>query len=78
MFGYNDSAVNSSVTRHKKMHKRNVALYFHRANDDIEAKIIAYYFINVKINPADVLGKYWVHNSVWSTLKSRFFGNETL
>ena len=55
------------------MHKKYVALSFHRVREDIAAKIITYHFVNVKINPADVLSKNWAHYSVWETLKPLLF-----
>ena len=73
MFGDNDSVVNSSMTPFGKIHKRHVALSFHRVREAIAAKIISYQFINGKINPADILSKHWAHHNVWPTLKPLLF-----
>lgn len=58
MFGDNKSAVDSSMTPHRKIYERHVALSFHRVREAIAAKIISYHFIDGKDNPADVLSKY--------------------
>ena len=73
MSGGNDSAVNSSMTPHGNVHKRHVALSFHRVRESIAAKIISYHFVNGKINPACVLGKNWSHHFAWPTLKPHLF-----
>ena len=69
MFGDNRSVVDSSMTPHAKIHKRHVALSFHRVREAIAAKIIGYYFINGEINPADILSKHWGHAQVWPILQ---------
>ena len=69
MFGDNKSVVDSSMTPHAKIHKRHVALSFHRVREAIAAKIIGYHFINGNINPADILSKHWGHAQVWSILQ---------
>ena len=58
MFGDNRSVVDISITPHAKIHKRHIALFFHRVREAIAAKIIRYHFINGEINPADILSKY--------------------
>ena len=73
MFEDNDSVVNISMTPQGKIHKRHVALSFHRVREAIAAKIIYYHFINGKINPAGILSKNWAHHCVWSTLKPLLF-----
>jgi hypothetical protein len=73
VFGDNDSVVNSSMTPFGKIHKRHVALSFHRGREAIAAKIVSYQFINGKINPADILSKHWDHHNVWPTLKPLLF-----
>ena len=64
MFGDNDSIVNSKMTSQGKIHKRHLALSFHRVREAMSAKIISYHFINGKINPACVLSKHLAHHSV--------------
>ena len=69
MFGDNKSAVDSSMTPHAKIHKRHVALSFHCVSEAIASKIVACYFINVEINPSNILIKHWGHAHVWPILK---------
>ena len=73
MFGDNKSVVDSSMTPHAKIHKRHVALSFHRVREAIVAKIVGYHFINGNINPADVLSKHWGHSQVWPILQPLLF-----
>ena len=73
MFGDNKSAVDSSMTPHGKIHKRHVALSFHRVREAIAAKIASYHFIDGKDNPADALSKHWAHNDIWPLLKAILF-----
>ena len=61
------------MTPHGKIHKRHVALSFHRVREAIAAKIISYHFIDGKDNPADVLSKHWAHNDIWPLLKAILF-----
>ena len=70
MFGDNDSVFNSSMNPQGNIHKRNVALSFHRVREAIAAKIISYHFISGKMNPVDILSKHWDHHCVWPTLKT--------
>ena len=58
IFGDIDSVVNSIMTLQGKIHKRHVALSFHRVREAIAAKIMSYQFISGKINPVDILSKY--------------------
>ena len=71
MFGDHGRLFHSSVTPQGKIHKRHVALFFHRVREAIAAKIISCYFINGKINSADVLSEHWAHQCTWPTLKPR-------
>ena len=73
VLGCNDSVVNSSITPHGKTHKSHVALSFYRVRKATSAKIITYYFINGKINPADILSKHWARHSVWKILNPLLF-----
>jgi len=73
MFGDNKSVVDSSITPHAKLHKRHMALSFHRVREAITVKIIAFYHIVGETNPADILSKHWGYSSVWSLLKALMF-----
>ena len=73
MFGDNRSVVDSSMTPHAKIHKRHVALSFHRVREAIAAKIVGYYFMPGEINPADILSKHWGYSQVWTMLQPLLF-----
>ena len=73
MFGDNKSVVDSSMTPNGKLHKRHIALSFHRVRESIAAGIVNYLFIDGKHNPADALSKHWAHNDIWPTLKPILF-----
>ena len=65
VFGDNESVVNSSMKRDSRLHKRHVALSFHRVRESIAARITRFFHIPGKINPADMLTKAvgWVLHS---------------
>ena len=73
MFGDNRSVVDSSMTPHAKIHKRHVALSFHRVREAIAANIIDYFFIPGEINPADILSKHWGYQQTWTMLQPLLF-----
>ena len=52
------------MTLHAKICKRHAALSFHWEREAIAAKTIDYYFIPRKINPVDILSKYWEYPQV--------------
>ena len=68
-FGDNDIIVTGSTTPHVKIHKRRVALSFHRIREYIASEIITYHFIRGMINPADILSKHWRHAKFCTALK---------
>ena len=61
------------MTPNGKIHKRHIALSFHRVRESIAAGIVTYQFIDVKHNLEDVLNKHWAHNYIWATLKPILF-----
>ena len=46
---------------------------FYRVMEAIEAKTVAYHFVNGKINTIDILSKYGDHHRVLPTLKPVLF-----
>ena len=64
MFGDYKSAVDSSMTLNGKIHKRHVALSFHRVRTSTASGIFKYQFIDGKHNQADVLSEYWAHDDI--------------
>jgi hypothetical protein len=73
MFGDNESVVNSSSIPHAKLHKRHVALSFHRVRQAIASKFVGFYFLPGVDNPADILSKHWSYASNWENLKCLLF-----
>jgi hypothetical protein len=73
MFGDNKSVVDSSVKIHSKLHKRHTALSFHRVREAVAAKIIGFFHLDGKRNPADVLSKHWGYAAVWPFLQPLLF-----
>jgi hypothetical protein len=39
----------------------------------IAAKILGYFWIGGKQNPANIVGKHWIYPQVWHILKSLLF-----
>ena len=73
MFGDNESVVNSSSKLHAKLHKRHTALSFHRVREAIAAKIIGFFHVEGKRNPADILSKHWAYSAVWPFMQPLLF-----
>jgi hypothetical protein len=59
MFGDNESVVQSSTIPTGKLHKRHIALSWHRVRESIAAKILYFIHIPGAINPSDMLSKHW-------------------
>jgi hypothetical protein len=75
MFGDNQEVVTNSTIPHSSLNKRHNALSYHRVREIFAAKILGYYWIDGKKNPADVVSKHWGHQQVWHLLKPLFFFN---
>ena len=73
MFGDNQSVVTNSTIPHSSLNKRHNALSYHRVREMIAAKILGYYWIDGKNNPADIVSNHWGYPQVWHTLKSLLF-----
>jgi hypothetical protein len=74
MFGDNKTVVESSIRPHAKLHKRHMALSFHRVLEaSIAAKIIGFYHVDGVLNPADILSKHWGYQQVWKLLRPLLF-----
>ena len=66
MFGDDLAVINSSAIPDDTLKKRHNALSYHRVREAIAAKIIKFYHIDGKGNPADFLTKFldsrtWEH-----------------
>ena len=73
MFGDNQSVVNTSSIPYAKLHKRHVALSYHRVREAVAARILRFHHVRGDRNPADVLSKHWAYSAIWAILKTRLF-----
>ena len=73
MFGDNESVVNSSNRPEAKLHKRHVALSFHRVRVAAASNMLSFIHIDGPMNPADILSKHWGYQQVKSLLKPLTF-----
>jgi hypothetical protein len=73
MFGDNQSAVANSTLPHSSLNKQHNALAYHHVRETIAAKVLGYYWIDGKNNPADVVSKHWGYQQVWQLLKPLLF-----
>jgi hypothetical protein len=73
MFGDNQAVVTNSSIPHSSLNKRHNALSYHRVREMIAAKILGYYWIDGKSNPADIVSKHWSYPQVWHLLKPLLF-----
>jgi hypothetical protein len=76
MFGDNKTVVESSIRPHAKLHKRHMALSFHRVREAIAAGIVGFYHVDGVRNPADILSKHWGYQQVWKLLRPLLFWPE--
>ena len=73
MFGDNQAVVTNSTIPHSTLNKRHNALAYHRVREMIAAKVLGYYWIDGKSNPADIVSKHWGYQQVWPLLKPILF-----
>ena len=73
VFGDNASTVHSATVPHAKLHKRHVALSFHRVREAIAAGFMAMFHLSGENNPADILSKHWGYSQVWKLLQPLLF-----
>jgi hypothetical protein len=59
MFGDNQAVVMNSAIPHSFLNKHHNALSYHHVREMIAAKILGYYWIDGKLNPADIVSKHW-------------------
>lgn len=73
MFGDNQSVITSSTIPHSSLSKRHNALSYHRVREAIVAKILRFFKIDGKDNPADVLSKHCGHPQMWPHVQPLLF-----
>ena len=72
MFGDNESMVNSSKNLYSKLTKYHNALSYHCVREAIASGFLKFTYIPGKINPADILSKYWSYSDVKDLLLTVF------
>jgi hypothetical protein len=74
MFGDNQQllVMNSSIP-HSSLNKRHNALSYHMVREMIAAKSLGYYWIDGKLNPADIVSSHWSYPQIWALLKPLLF-----
>ena len=75
MFGDNQAVVTNSTIPHSTLSKRHNALAYHRVREAIAAKILGYYWIDGKCNPADIVSKHWGYQQVYKLLQPILFSS---
>jgi hypothetical protein len=73
MFGDNQSVITNSTLPHSALSKRHNALSYHRVREAIAAKILKFYYISGKKNPADVLSKHSGVQDFWPHVQPLLF-----
>jgi hypothetical protein len=73
LFGDNQAVVNNSVIPHSTLSKRHNALSYHRVREAIAAGMVNFYWIDGKVNPADIVSKHWAYPQVWHMLQPILF-----
>jgi hypothetical protein len=73
LFGDNEAVWKNATVPHSSLKKRHNALSYHRVREAIAAKIIGFYKIDSKDNPADVLSKHLGYNLAKALLKPLLF-----
>jgi hypothetical protein len=73
MFGDNKSVVTSSTIPHSGLNKRHNALSYHRVREAIAAKILKFFHIEGKLNPADILSKHTRYADAWPLIQPLLF-----
>jgi hypothetical protein len=58
MFGDNQAVVSNSTIPHSSLNKKHNALAYNRVREMILNKILGYYWIDGKSNPADFISKH--------------------
>ena len=73
MFGDNKSVVTSSTIPHSGLNKQHNALSYHHVREAIAAKILGFFHMDGKKNPADVLSKHGGFPQFWPLIKPLLF-----
>jgi hypothetical protein len=67
--GENQAVVNNIAMTHSFLSKRHNALSYHRVREGIGAKVVNFFWVNGKHNPADIVSKLWAYPQIWHILQ---------
>jgi len=73
MLGDNQSVVTSATIPHSRLNNCHNALSYHHVHEVITAKILGFFHIDGKKNPADVLSKHEGFLEIWPPIKTLLF-----
>jgi hypothetical protein len=73
MLGDNQAVVTNSTIPHSSLNKQHNALAYHQVCEMIAAKILGYYWIDGKANPAKSVSKHWGYQQIWHLLQAVLF-----
>jgi hypothetical protein len=73
LFGDNKAVVESGSFPTSRLHKRHIALSFHKVREVIASQAVVYSWVDGKDNPADILSKHWGYQQVWPLLRPLLF-----
>jgi hypothetical protein len=73
MFGDNQAVVMNSSIPHSSLNKKHNALSYHQVREMIAAKILGCYWMDCKLNPADIVIKQWAYPLVWHLIQPLLF-----
>jgi hypothetical protein len=73
MFGDNQSVLTNGTVPHSQLNKRHNALAYHRVREAIAARILSFFHMDGKKNPADVLSKHWGYQDAWPHIQTLLF-----
>jgi hypothetical protein len=73
LFGDNQAVVNNCAIPHSTLSKRHNALSYHRVRESIAAGMVNFFWIDGKLNPADIVSKHWAYPQVWHLLQPILF-----
>jgi hypothetical protein len=73
LFGDNQAEVNNSAIIHSCLSKQNNAPFHHRVCEAIAVKVVNFFWVNGKDNPADIVSKHWDSLQIWYMIQLILF-----
>jgi hypothetical protein len=73
LFADNQAVVNNGAIPHLCLSKRHKGLSYHQVFEVIAAKVVNFFWVNGKDNPADIVSKHWAYPQLWHMLQPILF-----